>query len=208
MGFAQIKAIEDQESLRLLTSGLLALLVCLIIVIFVRLYGLLPTSQKGQDISAAPILEAELVEQKEPPHLYEKKQAFPAPAPARETTLSKDLSQGQVSSKQSQDLFNEQNKTAPGSPPPVLNRGPQVESSPSPKIPSYLKNQNLKTQVLIEFLVKSNGQSIPSLLGSSGNEELDALALNSAKKWIFRPALQNGQPVEAKVRLRINFEVD
>jgi len=109
----------------------------------------------------------------------------------------------------SQALPEQQNQTVAGAPPQVLTRGPQVESAPAPKLPSYLKNQNLKTSVLIEFLVTASGVSTPSLIGSSGNEEVDRLAAKGRSAMdLHGRALNEGKIDRRKVRLRINFEVD
>jgi TonB family protein len=85
--------------------------------------------------------------------------------------------------------------------------GPVALYSPAPAIPSYLRNQNLKTNVVIEFLITAQGQVTPRLLDSSGNDELDAIALNTVKKWQFKPAANNNLPIDSKTRLRILFEV-
>lgn len=79
--------------------------------------------------------------------------------------------------------------------------------SPAPSIPTYLRNQNLKTSVVIEFLITSQGRATPRLLESSGNDELDAIALETVKTWRFKPAVQANTPVDSKSRLRIRFEV-
>jgi TonB family protein len=60
---------------------------------------------------------------------------------------------------------------------------------------------------VIDFFVDSQGESTPRLVGSSGNEELDAITLATVKKWQFRPAEQDGKPIDAKTRLRVEFEV-
>ena len=100
-----------------------------------------------------------------------------------------------------------ENQTRSEAAPVVLTHGPVVSYSPSPQLPSYLKDQNLKTTVLIEFVITALGSARPSLIGSSGNEELDALALTTARSWIFKPAFKDGKPIDGKVRLRINFDV-
>lgn len=79
--------------------------------------------------------------------------------------------------------------------------------APAPVIPAYLRNQDLKTSVVIEFLITSQGQATPRLLESSGNDELDAIALGTVKTWRFKPAVQANAPVDSKSRLRIRFEV-
>ena len=85
--------------------------------------------------------------------------------------------------------------------------GPVALYSPAPVIPAYLRDQNLKTNVVIEFFISAQGQVTPKLLDSSGNDELDAIALNTVKKWQFKPAASDNQPIDSKTRLRIVFEV-
>ena len=85
--------------------------------------------------------------------------------------------------------------------------GPVAFYAPAPVIPVYLRDQNLKTSVVIEFLITAQGAVTPRLLDSSGNDELDAIALKTASKWQFKPAAQNNVPVDSKTRLRILFEV-
>ena len=85
--------------------------------------------------------------------------------------------------------------------------GPVLIESPAPVIPDYLKNHDLSTKVLIEFIVHATGAAEPRLLVSSGDEELDQLALAAAKKWTFYPAETDHKTIEAKIRLRILFTV-
>jgi len=85
--------------------------------------------------------------------------------------------------------------------------GPVALYSPAPAIPDYLRSQYLKASVVIEFLITAGGEVTPRLLDSSGNDELDAIALNTVKKWQFKPAANNNVPVDSKARLRILFEV-
>ncbi len=92
--------------------------------------------------------------------------------------------------------------------PPILTHGPVVISAPSPRLPVGLRDQNLKTSVLIEFTVDVDGRSTPHLVGSSGNDELDAAALRASRDWRFDAAMIESHPVLSKVRLRINFQVE
>jgi TonB family protein len=85
--------------------------------------------------------------------------------------------------------------------------GPVALYAPAPVIPKYLRDQNLKTSVVIEFLITAQGWMTTRLLDSSGTEELDAIALNTVSKWKFKPAAQNNTPIDSKTRLRIVFEV-
>jgi TonB family protein len=85
--------------------------------------------------------------------------------------------------------------------------GPVALYAPQPVIPAYLRGQNLKTSVVIEFLITAGGQVTCRLLESSGSDELDALSIETAEKWRFKPAAQDNVPIDSKTRLRITFEV-
>ena len=89
----------------------------------------------------------------------------------------------------------------------IANHGPVVTSGPAPQLPSYLRDQNLKASALIEFTIETDGTCAPRLISSSGNDELDAIALKAARGWRFSPAIQDNHPVRSTARLRLNFEV-
>jgi TonB family protein len=137
-------------------------------------------------------------------HLVEEKKAA-APAQKPEQTLSKTPGKGTPTSKTNQTM-EEENKTVSG-PKLAPTHGPVAVFSPPPVIPPYLQDKEIKTHVVIDFYISSQGIASPRLAGSSGNEELDAIALGSVKKWVFRPAEKDGKPVDSKVRLRIVFVV-
>jgi TonB family protein len=85
--------------------------------------------------------------------------------------------------------------------------GPVAFYAPAPTIPAYLRDQNLKTSMVIEFLITAQRAVTPRLLSTSGNEELDAIALKTTSKWQFKPAAKDNVPMDSKTRLRIVFEV-
>jgi TonB family protein len=126
-----------------------------------------------------------------------------APAKAEETLSQKTNASSAPSKSLSEPTQNIIAKGKPLSP----THGPVLIESPSPVIPEYLKSKDLNAKVVIEFAVLSTGEVHPKLLVSSGNEELDQIALATAKKWKFYPAENNHQAIAASVRLRILFEV-
>ena len=130
-------------------------------------------------------------------------------APAHhEVVISKVVDHGRKETPQDKKtLESNQNVTDKG---PSLGptHGPVAVFNPSPVIPPYLLNQQYKSTVVIEFLISGQGVVTPHLIGSSDNEELDALAIATAKRWQFRPAEKDGKPIDSKVRLRVVFEVN
>ncbi len=165
-----------------------------------------PSSQVKPE-TQAPLLEVELVPETAPPKLHQA--AAPAAPPLKtEATVSTKLSTTKQATQSLERVVDAPNQTTAQSPPPPPTHGPMVNYAPSPKIPSYLKNAAFKTSVWIEFFVPAQGACRPALIGSSGSEELDAIALKFAQNWVFRPAEKDGKVTDSKVRLRINFEVE
>lgn len=161
--------------------------------------------QKTTGLDETQFVEAQIFQiPQEAPHLVTEKKVAPPPQKA-EATLSKNPAQG--TTQKANSSFEEENKTESG-PKIEPTHGPVVLYAPQPVIPSYLQNREFKKSVVIDFLVNIQGVATPRLVGSSGDEELDALALAAAKKWQFRPAEEKHKPIEAKVRLRIVFQVE
>ena len=132
--------------------------------------------------------------------------ATETPSPVhREKAISAVPNQGKTKASPVHDapVSNEVAAAAPAS----ATHGPIAIDSPAPVLPNYLKNQDLSTSVVIEFLISAAGAVEPRLLRTSGNEELDQIALTTARAWKFRPAEADHRAIDAKIRLRILFEV-
>ncbi len=160
--------------------------------------------QRTTGLDTTKFIEAQVfVAPPEPAHLVEeKKVAVPAP---HEATLSKRPDQGRKA-KPNEAPPSDKNVTDSG-PPALPTHGPIAVFAPTPAIPEYLKNQEIKGSAVIDFYVTAQGAVTPRLVGSTGNEELDALAISTAKRWQFRPGEENHKAIDSKVRLRIIFEV-
>lgn len=85
----------------------------------------------------------------------------------------------------------------------------QTLSSPEPVIPDDLRTEALEKVFVAEFRVGADGvpKSVKTAQ-STGIPELDDIALAAARKWRFRPATKDGEPIEQTVRLRIEFKVE
>ena len=181
-------------------------LICAILALFTEVgIIMLSGAHLSRSVFYAPppkeLTEVELVTLPEEPYLVS------ANAP-KESAPEETLSDKKVSAKPSNHALSQpsSNQIQNGKPLSATH-GPVLIESPAPVIPDYLKSQDLNAKVVIEFSVFSNGNINPKLLISSGNEELDQIALATAKKWKFYPAEKEHQAIDAKVRLRILFEV-
>ena len=82
-----------------------------------------------------------------------------------------------------------------------------VLAEPRPTIPDDLRDSDLNSTFDALFTIHADGTASVKMVSSTGNQTLDALALDAAKRWTFRPATRGGQPVESFLRLRVEFEV-
>jgi len=156
-------------------------------------------------LDTTQFVEAQIFEVPAESHLVEEKKIAPPVKAKAEVALSKSPSQGQTSPLP-RTALQEENQTESGTK-SAPTHGPVAVFAPAPVIPSYLQNREFKTAVAIDFYVNSKGGVITKLVGPSGSDELDAIALESVKKWIFRPAEMNHKAIDSKVRLRIIFVV-
>jgi TonB family protein len=162
--------------------------------------------QKNSGLDQDKFLEATMMQLPEDAHLEEEKPIEKAPAP-KEIAISKKPDQGRKA-KPNENPVEEKNQTQASNNVSLgPTHGPVAVFAPPPVIPSYLQNQELKASVVIDFFITGQGAVMPKLVGSSGNDELDAIAINTAKKWQFRAAEKDHKPVDSKVRLRIVFQV-
>lgn len=80
--------------------------------------------------------------------------------------------------------------------------------SPEPTIPDDLRDADLDTKVTAQVMVTPEGTpGDVKIVQSSGNQELDSIALDTAKKWRFKAATKDGVPIESRVMLHIEFQV-
>lgn len=153
-------------------------------------------------LDTSKFIEAEVVQIPKENHLVEEKKIAAPKTP--EAVLSKVPGKGKKAPEKNP--LEDENQTKSG-PPLAPTHGPVAFYAPPPVIPDYLRDQDLKASAVIDFYITAQGSVNPRLVGSTGNNELDALALATAKKWQFRPAEQNHKPIDSKIRLRIIFQV-
>ena len=192
------------EDRKILVQSLgLALLIELLVITVAGWQSHWLVEPKKTGLDTASFIEAQMLEIPQEAHLVERLK--PVATAPYEAVLSKKVSQGREAKPDETQNQNE-NQTDSGAQ-LAANHGPVATFSPTPRIPSYLQDKELHASAIIDFFVSAEGITTPRLVGSSGNEELDSIAIETAKKWRFSPAEKTHQPLDAKVRLRIVFEV-
>ena len=99
----------------------------------------------------------------------------------------------------------------PRTPPPaaVASSDPKPISgqNPSPRYPPQALRRGESGTVMVRVQIGADG--VPSEVGvatTSGSRTLDRAAQDAVRRWRFRPALANGQPVSGTVMVPITFD--
>lgn len=84
----------------------------------------------------------------------------------------------------------------------------EAVSAPQPIIPSELYEEGMKCSCVARFTILDSGKTRVKIVSSSGNHEVDCIALRTLQRWIFKPAMLNGKPVESNRKVKIHFEIE
>ncbi len=84
----------------------------------------------------------------------------------------------------------------------------EAVSTPQPIIPSELYEEGMKCTCVARFTIHETGKAKVKLVTSSGNHEVDCIALRTLQRWIFKPAMLNGKPVISNRKVKIQFEIE
>lgn len=78
---------------------------------------------------------------------------------------------------------------------------------PPPRYPSRALRRGEAGEVLLRVQVDARG--VPSsveIVSGSGSRDLDRAAISAARRWRFRPAMRDGQPMAGVVNVPITFD--
>ena len=100
------------------------------------------------------------------------------------------------------------NTPPPVNPQPIFTKAVAI-SAPDPTIPDDIRTSDINKTLVLLVTVTANGDPTDiQILQSSGVDELDRETVDVIKRWKFKPATMNGQPVDSQVRLHFDFEVN
>lgn len=83
---------------------------------------------------------------------------------------------------------------------------PQVIQKTEPKYPELARTSGVTGVVFVMMLVDKSGKVRDvKIAKSSGNPLLDDSAVEAVRTWLFKPAIQNKQPINCWTTVRIEF---
>jgi TonB family protein len=83
---------------------------------------------------------------------------------------------------------------------------PEVRQTVDATYPLLGQHMRVQGSVVLQAVVGTDG-NIENLRVLSGPSILTAAAQQAVRQWRFKPYLQNGQPVETKARITVNFSI-
>ncbi len=87
-----------------------------------------------------------------------------------------------------------------------LSSPPRAVFQPEPTYPAQLRNVRTAGEVVVEFIVTSDGSTRDIRITSSSNPAFEEPTLRAIRRWRFEPGQKDGQAVNVRVRQRIPFQ--
>jgi protein TonB len=75
----------------------------------------------------------------------------------------------------------------------------------APDYPDQMKAKHMKGVVVVKCTIDAQGNVVEPSIEKTSNEGFDQAALDAVKKWKFKPAQRDGNPVEKRVSIPIRF---
>jgi protein TonB len=83
---------------------------------------------------------------------------------------------------------------------------PEVRQTIDSTLPLLGQHMSVQGSVVLQAIIGVDG-NIENLRVLSGPTVLSLAAQQAVRQWHFKPYLQNGQPVETKSRITVNFSI-
>ena len=78
----------------------------------------------------------------------------------------------------------------------------------APEYPTAMRQGHVSGLVMVKCTIDDQGNVGDTTVVKSSNEAFDKPAVEALKRWKFKPARQDGNPVAATVTIPIKFVVD
>lgn len=89
-----------------------------------------------------------------------------------------------------------------------LDQIPVAKFKPRPAYPFDMRRQGIKGEVLLGFIVDSNGDVRDPYIVKSSQREFESAALQMISRWKFRPGRKGGRAVSTRVTMPVTFNLN
>jgi len=77
----------------------------------------------------------------------------------------------------------------------------------APKYPKAARKAHIEGTVVLSGVIGKDGK-VAVLRVLSGPKELTASAVKAVQKWVYKPYMLDGKPVEVETEIRVNFALN
>lgn len=92
--------------------------------------------------------------------------------------------------------------------PEDLDQIPEARYQTPPQYPFEMKRQGITGQVVVDFIVDSNGAVQNALAAQSSQREFEQAAIQAVSKWKFRPGKKGGRFVNTHMQVPVVFSLN
>jgi len=92
--------------------------------------------------------------------------------------------------------------------PSQLDQQPIAKFQARPQYPFEMRRAGISGQVVVDFIVDSNGEVRNAFAASSSQHEFEAAAVQAVSKWKFRPGRKSGHSVNTHMQVPIVFTLN
>lgn len=85
---------------------------------------------------------------------------------------------------------------------------PSIVEKVQPVYPEQCQQSGIEGRVIVECLITSQGQVVGATAVKAPSPELGDAAVAAVNQWKFQPAMRDGQPAEAVVRIPVEFRLE
>jgi protein TonB len=89
-----------------------------------------------------------------------------------------------------------------------LDQQPVARFQARPQYPFEMRRAGIAGEVLVDFIVDSNGDVRNAYAVRSSQREFEAAAVQAVSKWKFRPGKKNGRNVNTHMQVPIVFTLN
>lgn len=89
-----------------------------------------------------------------------------------------------------------------------LDQIPQVRATVPPQYPFEMRRAGITGEVLVEFIVDTNGNVRNPFAVRSSQREFETAAVQAVSKWKFRPGKKGGRVVNTRMQQPISFSLN
>ncbi len=89
-----------------------------------------------------------------------------------------------------------------------LDQKPVARVQPQPTYPYEMSRAGINGEVVVEFIINTNGDVIQTQVVRSSHREFEAPAMAAVGKWKFKPGRKGGRAVNVRASQLIEFNLD